>query len=534
MLENVLENAERADELVVYGAFAKAARNWPSYERIVAALTTLAEDDTLVVQSGKPIGVFHTQGSAPLVVMATSNLVGRWATSEHWYALERRGLIIWGGYTAADWQYIGSQGILQGTYQTFAAVGQAHFDGSLRGRLVITAGLGGMGGAQPLAVTMAGGVALCVEVDPSHIRRRLETGYLERETGSLDEALTWAREAVKTGTPRSIGLRGNAAEVLPELARRGIVPDVVTDQTSAHDLRMGYVPTGMSLAQWMERRERDPEAVMAAAQASIVAHVRTMLDWQTAGAVAFEYGNNIRAQALAGGVADAFAIPIFVERYIRPLFCRGIGPFRWIAISGDPADIRVLDEMVLREFPDNAIVTNWIRLAQDRVPFQGLPARIAWLGHGERARLALLANEAVADGRLRGPVAFTRDHLDAGSVAQPFRETEHLRDGSDAVADWPLLNALLNCAAGADLVAIHGGGGGYAGYYQSAGVTIVADGTPDAGRRLDSVLTADTGIGILRYADAGYEQAAAAARETGIRSLQPEVTDVGVREPTAP
>lgn len=529
MFENVLEAGERPEDLVVYGAFAKAARDWPSYERIVAALKMLADGETLVVQSGKPIGVFRTHGTAPLVVMATSNLVGRWATSEHWYALEQRGLIIWGGYTAADWQYIGSQGILQGTYQTFAAVAQMHFGGSLRGRLVVTAGLGGMGGAQPLAVVMAGGVALCVEVDPARIRRRLETGYLERETASLDEAIAWARDAVKSSTPTSIGLLGNAAEVLPELARRGLVPDVVTDQTSAHDLRMGYVPAGMSLARWADLRDRDPEAVMAAARASIVEHVRTMLGWQASGVVAFEYGNNIRAQAAAGGLSDAFAIPIFIERYIRPLFCQGIGPFRWVAISGDPDDIRVIDEMVLHEFADDAIVTNWIRLARARVQFQGLPARIAWLGHGERARLAVMVNNAVAEGRLRGPVAFTRDHLDAGGVSQPYRETEHMPDGSDAVADWPLLNALLNCAAGADLVAIHGGGGGYAGYYQSAGVTVVADGTPAAARRLEAVLTADTGIGILRYADAGYELAASTARERGIRSLQPEVTEAGVR-----
>jgi urocanate hydratase len=533
MLENVLENGERPEDLVVYGAFAKAARDWPSYERIVAALQTLADDETLVVQSGKPIGVFRTQGTSPLVVMATSNLVGRWATSEHWYDLERRGLIMWGGYTAADWQYIGSQGILQGTYQTFASVAQVHFGGSLQGRLVVTAGLGGMGGAQPLAVTMAGGVAVCVEVDPSRIRRRMETGYLERETSSLDEAVAWAREAQAASRPLSVGLLGNAAEVLPELARRGIVPDVVTDQTSAHDLRVGYVPAGMTLERWAEMRAQDPEAVMAAARTSIVEHVRTMLRWQAEGAVVFEYGNNIRAQAAAGGLRDAFAIPIFTERYIRPLFCRGIGPFRWVAVSGDPADISVIDAIVLREFPDNEIVTRWIRMAQESVKFQGLPARIAWLGHGERARLAVMVNDAVADRRLRGPVAFTRDHLDAGGVAQPFRETENMRDRSDAVADWPLLNALLNCTAGADLVAIHGGGGGYAGYYQSAGVTVVADGTPAAALRLAAVLTADTGIGILRYADAGYADAIATARAHGIKSLQPEVTEA-LRERVTP
>ncbi|MDR7420350.1 MAG: urocanate hydratase [Armatimonadota bacterium] len=525
MLENVLEVGERPDDLVVYGAFAKAARDWPSFERIVAALTTLDEDETLVIQSGKPIGVFTTQASAPLVLMATSNLVGKWANAEHWYELERRGLTMWGGYTAGDWQYIGSQGIVQGTYQTFATVGAMHFGGSLRGRLVVTSGLGGMGGAQPLAVVMAGGVALCVEVDVSRIRRRIATGYLERETSSLDEAVTWAGEALEAREPRSIGLLGNAAEVLPALVRRGIRPDIVTDQTSAHDLRVGYVPAGLSLEQWRDLREREPDAVMEAARVSIATHVRAMLDWQRQGAVVFEYGNNIRAQAQAAGVADAFEIPIFVERYIRPLFCKGIGPFRWVAVSGDPHDIAAVDALILREFPDNPIVTNWIRLAQEHVQFQGLPARIGWLGHGERARLALLVNDAVARGEVRGPIAFTRDHLDAGGVSQPFRETEHLLDGSDAVSDWPLLNALLNCTAGADLVAIHAGGGGYAGYYQSAGVTIVADGSPAAARRLDAVLTADTGIGVLRYADAGYADAVATARTRGIRSLQPTVIE---------
>jgi urocanate hydratase len=479
----------------------------------------------MVVQSGKPIGVFRTGPDAPLVVMATSNLVGRWATAEHFYALERRGLMIWGGYTAADWQYIGSQGIVQGTYQTFATVGQTHFGGTLRGRLIVTAGLGGMGGAQPLAIAMAGGAALCVEVDPTRIRRRRETGYLERDTASLDEALAWVRAAVSLGEPVSVGVLGNAAEVLPELARRGVVPDVVTDQTSAHDLLVGYVPAGLTLDAAAELRERDPERLMAEARASIAGHVRTILDWQAQGAIAFEYGNNLRAQAAAAGVADAFKIPVFTERYIRPLFCRGIGPFRWVAVSGAPEDIAYVDEAVLREFGGDPVVADWIRLARRHVRFQGLPARIAWLGHGARTRLGLLVNDAVAAGAVRGPIAFTRDHLDAGGVAQPFRETEGLPDGSDAVADWPLLNALLNCAGGADLVAIHGGGGGYAGYYQSAGVTVVADGTPAARRRLEAVLTADTGLGVLRYADAGYDDAVATARAAGLRSLQPNVTD---------
>jgi urocanate hydratase len=414
---------------------------------------------------------------------------------------------------------------VQGTYQTFATVGQTHFGGTLRGRLIVTAGLGGMGGAQPLAITMAGGAALCVEVDPARIRRRRETGYLERETASLDEALAWVRAAVSLGEPVSVGVLGNAAEVLPELARRGVVPDVVTDQTSAHDLRVGYVPIGLTVEAAAELRERDPERLMAEARASIAGHVRTILDWQAQGAVAFEYGNNLRAQAAAAGVAEAFKIPVFTERYIRPLFCRGIGPFRWVAVSGVPEDIAYVDEVVLREFGGDPVVADWIRLARRHVRFQGLPARIAWLGHGARTRLGLLVNDAVAAGAVRGPIAFTRDHLDAGGVAQPFRETEGLPDGSDAVADWPLLNALLNCAGGADLVAIHGGGGGYAGYYQSAGVTVVADGTPAARRRLEAVLTADTGLGVLRYADAGYDDAVATARAAGLRSLQPNVTD---------
>jgi urocanate hydratase len=523
MLENTVENGERPEELIVYGALAKAARDWPSFDRIVAALTALEEGETLIVQSGKPIGIFRTHHRAPLVLMATSNLVGRWATGEHFWELERRGLIIWGGYTAADWQYIGSQGIVQGTYQTFATVAREHFGGTLHGRLVVTAGLGGMGGAQPLAIRMAGGVGLSVEVDAARIRRRRETGYLERDTRSLDEALTWVRDALARREPASIGLLGNAAEVLPEIARRGVIPDVVTDQTSAHDLRVGYVPAGMTADEIARLRERDPDALVAAARASIAEHVRTILRWQSEGAIAFEYGNNIRAEAVSAGVDEAFKIPVFTERYIRPLFCQGIGPFRWVAISGDPEDIGQVDELVLREFGDDAIAANWIRLAREHVKFQGLPARIAWLGHGARTRLALLVNEALASGALRGPIAFTRDHLDAGGVAQPYRETEAMPDGSDAIADWPLLDALLNCASGADLVAIHGGGGGYAGYYQSAGVTVVADGTAAAAARLDATLTGDTGIGVLRYADAGYEEAARTARASGLRSLQPEV-----------
>ena len=519
LLENTVENGEQPEDLIIYAGFAKAARDHTSYQRITQALRALDENETLVVQSGKPIGVFRTGIHSPLVVMATSNIVGRWATSEHFWELDRRGLIMWGGYTAGDWQYIGSQGIVQGTYQTFAAVAERHFEGSLSGRLVVTAGLGGMGGAQPLAIVMAGGVALCVEVDPIRIERRIQSGYLQRATDSLDAAVRWARSAAEERAAASIGLLGNAADVLPELERRGVVPDVVTDQTSAHDLIHGYVPAGMSLERVKVLQRDDPQQLAAAAGDSIVRHVRTMLAWKDAGAVVFEYGNNIRIQAKDAGADRAMEIPSFAQAYIRPLFCRGIGPFRWIAVSGEPADIALIDELVLRHFPDT-IASRWIPLARAHVPFEGLPARIAWLGHGDRARLAGLVNEAVGAGRLAGPIAFTRDHLDAGGVAQPLRETEGMADGSDAVADWPLLNALLNAGGGADLVAIHGGGGGYAGYYQSAGVTVVADGTKAASERLEIVLTSDTGIGVLRYADAGYQEAIETVGETGLRSLQ--------------
>lgn len=516
MLENTLANAERPEDLIVYAGFARAARDEKSLMATIDALHRLDEDETLVIQSGKPIGVFPTGSHAPLVLMATSNLVGKWATSEHYYELERRGLIMFGGYTAGDWQYIGSQGIVQGTYQTFAAVGQVHFGGSLKGRLVITAGLGGMGGAQPLAAVMAGAVALCIEVDHQRIQRRLDTGYLMRSTESIDEAVQWARESIAAGRPDSIGLLGNAAEVLPALRQRGVVPDVVTDQTSAHDLLYGYVPAGVSLDQARELRTSEPERLMAMAAESIAVHIRCMLDWQRAGAVAFEYGNNIRARAADAGVSDAFEMPIFIEQYIRPLFCRGLGPFRWVAISGDPSDIEVIDDFVIEHFPENPLAAAWIPMAQKYVRHTGLPARISWLAHGERNRLAQLVNEAVHDGRLQGPVAFTRDHLDAGGVSQPLRETENMRDGSDAVSDWPLLNALLTSGSGADLVAIHGGGGGYAGYYQSAGVTVVADGSAAAADRIAAVLTADTGIGIMRYADAGYPDAEEAVRNSGL------------------
>lgn len=506
MLENTLHNAERPQDLIVYAGRAKAARNLASLEKTVSLLKSLEDGETLLIQSGKPVVVLRTSADAPMVLMATSNLVGKWATSDHFEQLERRGLIMWGGYTAGDWQYIGSQGIVQGTYQTFMEAARRHFAGTLAGRLVVTAGLGGMGGAQPLAVVMAGGVAICVEVDPARIARRIDTGYLERSTDSLDEALRWAKAAQAEGRPLSIGLLGNAAEHLPEMVRRGVTPDVVTDQTSAHDPVQGYVPVGLDDESLERMRADDPSELERRARASMVEHVRAMLTWRDQGAVVFEYGNNIREQARLGGLEGALSIPGFTAEYIRPLFCRGIGPFRWVAISGDPEDIAFIDELVLTSFPES-LASSWIPLARKHVRFQGLPARIAWLGHGERAELGVMVNRAVADGKLHGPVAFTRDHLDSGGVSQPLRETEDMKDGSDAVSDWPLLNALVNSAAGADLVAIHGGGGGYAGYFQSAGVTVVADGTPGAERRLANVLTADTGIGVVRYADAGYDEA---------------------------
>ncbi len=522
MLENTIENGEDPENLVIYGSLGKAARNWDSYERTREVLLDLKPEETLVIQSGKPIGVFSTSPSSPLVLMATSNLVGRWAREDHFYELEDRDQIMWGGYTAGDWQYIGSQGIIQGTYQTFAEVAAQHFGGTLEGRLVVTAGLGGMGGAQPLAVTMNDGVGLCVEVNPDRIQKRIETGYLERSTDDLDEALIWVRQAQNAGKPTSIGLLGNAAEVLPELRERGVVPDVVTDQTSAHDLKYGYCPEGASVEEWFRLREEDSDDLRRRARESIEKHVRTMLAWKDQGSVVFEYGNNIRAQAREAGLEEAMSIPIFTEAYIRPLFCEGKGPFRWVALTGDSGDIEFIDRLLLEEFSDNELIGDWIPLAQQHLKHQGLPARIAWLGHGERSRLADRVNRAVRSGDLSGPVVFTRDHLDAGGVCQPLRETENMKDGTDAVADWPLLNALLNSGSGADLVAIHGGGGGYAGYYKSAGVTVVADGSESASERLNRVFDGDTGIGVLRYADAGYEQAQATARQTGIRSVRPE------------
>ena len=512
LLENVLAVGEDPDNLVVYAALGRAARDWPSHDRIVEALKTMGEDETLLVQSGKPIGLIRTHARAPIVIMANCNLVGRWARPEVFYDLERRGLICWGGLTAGGWQYIGSQGVIQGTYEIFARIAEAHFSGTLAGRFVLTAGLGGMGGAQPLAGTLAGAAILCVEVDEVRIDKRIANGFLQRKERDLDAALAAVRGAQGRREALSVGLLGNAAEVFPAILARGIVPDVVTDQTSAHDLRYGYIPAGMTPEEARALRASDPERLMAAGTASVARHVAAMLGFQAAGAQVFDNGNLIRTQAKAGGVADAFRIPIFTEAYLRPLFARGIGPFRWIALSNDPGDISRIDDLLLEQFPENRVVANWIGLARRHVPFEGLPARIAWLGHGERTAVGLAVNRMVREGRLSGPVAFTRDHLDAGAMAHPNIMTENLRDGSDAVADWPLLNAMAHCSSQADLVAIHSGGGGYAGFMTSAGVTLIADGSNEADERLALSLTNDTATGIMRYADAGYEDAREAAR----------------------
>jgi len=506
LLENVLAVGENPSELIVYAALGKAARDWASHDRIVETLRTMEEDETLIVQSGKPIGLMKTHAAAPVVVMANCNMVGQWAKAENFYDWEKRGLICWGGLTAGDWQYIGSQGVIQGTYEIFMRIAERHFGGSLSGRFVLTAGLGGMGGAQPLAGRLAGAAILCVEIDEARIRKRLDIGFLDAVAPDLDAALAMIREAQAAGRALSVGLCANAADVYPEIVARGIVPDVVTDQTSAHDLLYGYIPAGYTLDQVRAMRGSDPQALMAASRSSIVRHVGAMLAMRRAGAVAFDNGNLIRTQAKEGGVADAFDIPIFTEAFLRPLFARAIGPFRWIALSNDPADIAAIDDFILERFPDNRIVTNWIGLARKHVPFEGLPARIAWLGHGERTELGLAVNRMVREGRLAGPVAFTRDHLDAGAMAHPNIMTERMRDGSDAIADWPLLNAMLNCSSQADLVAIHSGGGGYSGYMTSAGVTLVADGSEAADRRLRLTLDNDTALGVMRYADAGYEE----------------------------
>lgn len=507
LLENVLAVGEDPANLVVYAALGKAARDWPSHDRIVATLRTMSDDETLVVQSGKPIGVLKTHEHAPIVIMANCNMVGQWAKAENFYELEKDGLICWGGLTAGDWQYIGSQGVIQGTYEIFMRIAERHFGGELAGRFVLTAGLGGMGGAQPLAGRLAGAVTLCVEIDAERIRKRREIGFLEAEAKTLDEALAMVAAAQAEKRATSIGLLGNAADVYEQILARGVIPDIVTDQTSAHDLVYGYVPATRSLVEARGMRKTDPKTLMNESRASIVRHVSAMLGFQKAGAVVFDNGNLIRTHARDGGVANAFDIPIFTEAFLRPLFCRAIGPFRWIALSNDRDDIRKIDDYVLEAFPDNRIVTNWIALAREHVPFEGLPARIAWLGHGERTQLGLAVNKMVRDGVLSGPIAFTRDHLDAGAMAHPNIMTENMRDGSDAIADWPLINALAMCSSQADLVAIHSGGGGYSGYMTSSGVTIIADGTVEADERLRLSLTNDTSLGVMRYADAGYEEA---------------------------
>jgi urocanate hydratase len=519
MLMNNLdpEVAERPDDLVVYGGTGRAARSWAAFDAIVHELRRLDDDETLLVASGKPVAVFRTHEWAPRVLIANSNLVGRWATWEHFRQLERAGLLMYGQMTAGSWIYIGSQGILQGTYETFAELARQHFGGTLRGRVVLTAGLGGMGGAQPLAVTMNDGVALCIEVDPQRVRRRLETRYLDRSTDDLDTALGWAREAAGSGEPRSIGLVGNAAEVEPELVRRGEPFDAVTDQTSAHDALNGYVPAGLSLEAAAALRASDPGEYTRRAVASMATQVRAMLALRSAGAVTFDYGNNIRAQAHAGGVEEAFDFPGFVPAFIRPLFCEGKGPFRWAALSGDAADIAATDAAILQLFPGDEGLARWMRQAQERVAYQGLPARICWLGYGQRHRAGLAFNELVRSGAVRAPLVIGRDHLDAGSVASPNRETEAMRDGSDAIADWPMLNALVNTAAGASWVSLHHGGGVGIGYSQHAGMVVVADGTDLAARKLERVLTTDPGMGVARHVDAGYERAIAVAREQGLR-----------------
>ena len=519
MLMNNLDPdvAERPDDLVVYGGSGKAARNWEAFDAIVAALRDLDHDETLLVQSGKPVGVFQTHDGAPRVLIVNALLVPAWATWETFRDLEHRGLTMYGQMTAGSWIYIGTQGILQGTYETFAAAARRHFGGSLRGRMVVSAGLGGMGGAQPLAATMNGAAALIVEVDPHRIRRRLETRYLDEATDSLNEAVARVTQWRQGGRARSIGLEANASEVLPELVRRDIVPDVLTDQTSAHDALNGYVPGGMSFADAQLLRERRPDDYIDRSRQSMARHVEAMLALRHRGAVTFDYGNNIRAQAKHAGVKNAFDIPGFVPEYVRPLFCEGKGPFRWAALSGDPEDIHVTDEAALDMFADDAALCRWIHMARERVAFQGLPARICWLGYGARARFGLKINELVRTKRVRAPIVIGRDHLDTGSVASPNRETEGMRDGSDAIADWPILNALLNTAAGATWVSVHHGGGVGIGYSLHAGMVIVADGTSDADERIERVLTTDPGIGVARHADAGYEDAIATADARGIR-----------------
>ncbi|HEY2032497.1 MAG TPA: urocanate hydratase [Rhizomicrobium sp.] len=518
MLMNNLdaEVAERPEELVVYGGIGRAARDWESYDRIVAALKRLEGDQSLLVQSGKPVGIFRTHPDAPRVLIANSNLVPHWATWDKFHELDKKGLMMYGQMTAGSWIYIGSQGIVQGTYETFAEMGRKHFGGDLRGKWILTAGLGGMGGAQPLAAVMAGACMLAIECQPSRIEMRLKTKYLDHQAKSLDEALEMIARATKEKKAISVGLLGNAAEILPEMVKRGLKPDAVTDQTSAHDPINGYLPAGWTLDEWQKKRESDPKAVEHAAKESMVKHVQAMLDFHRMGIPVVDYGNNIRQMALEEGLKDAFDFPGFVPAYIRPLFCRGIGPFRWAALSGDPEDIYKTDQKMKELLPNDKHLHNWLDMARERIKFQGLPARICWIGLGDRHRAGLAFNEMVAKGELKAPVVIGRDHLDSGSVASPNRETEAMMDGSDAVSDWPLLNALLNCASGATWVSIHHGGGVGIGYSQHAGMVIVADGTAEAAKRLERVLWNDPASGVMRHADAGYDIAIDSALEHGL------------------
>jgi urocanate hydratase len=519
MLMNNLdpEVAEAPEELVVYGGTGKAARNWPCFYAIVRALESLENDETLLIQSGKPVGILRTHALAPRVLIANANLVGKWSSWEVFRELEQKGLMMYGQMTAGSWIYIGSQGIVQGTYETFAEAGRKHFGGSLEGKLIVSGGMGGMGGAQPLAATMTGARFLGIDVDPKRIQKRVDSGYCDRIATSVDEALETLAEASKKGSALSVGLVGNAADVLPELLRRNVIPDIVTDQTSAHDPLNGYVPNGMSLDAALSLRQRDRDQYVALSMATMGKHVQAMLDLKRRGSVVFDYGNNIRTNAKLAGVEDAFEIPGFVPEYIRPLFCEGKGPFRWVALSGNPEDIRKTDQLVLSLFPEDGALKRWIKLAGERIHFQGLPARICWLGYGQRAKLGLAINELVRSGEISAPIVIGRDHLDTGSVASPYRETEGMLDGSDAVADWPLLNALVNTAAGASWVSIHNGGGVGIGYSQHAGMVVVADGTDEAALRLERVLTTDPGMGVLRHADAGYPEARNFAHTSGLR-----------------
>ncbi|AYC30649.1 urocanate hydratase [Paenisporosarcina cavernae] len=509
--------AEHPDKLVVYGGIGKAARNWESFDAIVRSLENLENDETLLIQSGKPVAIFKTHTDAPRVLLANSNIVPAYANWETFHELDKRGLMMYGQMTAGSWIYIGSQGIVQGTYETFAELAKQHFGESLKGTITVTAGLGGMGGAQPLAVTMAGGVCIGIEVDETRIDRRIETRYTDVKTDSLDEAIKLAEEAKKEGKALSIGLLGNASEILPEMISRGFIPDVLTDQTSAHDPLNGYIPEGMSLEEAAELRASNPEEYVKRSKASMAKHVSAMVDMMDKGAITFDYGNNIRQVAKDEGVERAFDFPGFVPAYIRPQFCEGKGPFRWVALSGDPEDIRKTDEVILREFSYNTHLCNWIKMAQEKIQFQGLPSRICWLGYGERARFGKIINDMVASGELSAPIVIGRDHLDSGSVASPNRETEAMKDGSDVVADWPILNAMVNAVGGATWVSVHHGGGVGMGYSMHAGMVIVADGTKEAEARLERVLTTDPGMGVVRHVDAGYELAEKTAREKGVK-----------------